>query len=1450
MVQNGAPLGNMVIKLGLDSSAFSDSLTGASRATKTAVKEMQAGFKTADAGGSKIKALTAKQEGLTKVIQAQKNELKYLGDAYQSTFDKQGNATSKTAKAAQKFNDAQASLAAYEAQLKTANAQIARLRVETEGLTGWLNKKGDQWIESGKKISQFGDNVQKVGSSLTKGVTMPLAVGSAAVIKAAIDWETAFTGVKKTNDEIRDSTGRVVYSYQDLEDGLRGLTKVLPASHTEIANVAEAAGQLGIQTDKVVGFTKTMIDLGESTNMSAETAATSLARFTNITGLAPDKVDRLGSSLVELGNNFATTESEITDMALRLAGAGTQIGMSESEILGFAAALSSVGVEAEAGGSAFSKVMVQMQLAVEKGTGSFEELKSAAQDQNVPWEELVLAVRDGGKALSNVSERMGYTSSELKKMYKEADKSKTSLENFSNVAGLTSEQFSQLFKDDPSAAIMKFVEGLSLAESQGTSAIKVLDDMDIKEVRLRDSLLRAANASGTFGDAIAASNKAFDENTALTEEAGKRYETTAAKIDFLKSEINEVAIDLGGPLVDALREGLQASKPLIQGLGDLAKKFNSLDREQQQNIIKWGLIAAAAGPALKIIGSGISVIGKAKTGVGLLSKGIVELAAKAAEKKALSSLATTVAGVGTAATSAAGVGAGGGGIAALGVSLSSLAVPAIIAVGAVAAVSVAVYAGIKAYEAHQLAGAKWGTEVTKEQDKVITNSYELKEKAVLYVEQYGDGVSGAAEKAKQANQEIVDSIQKVMDKELERKKKAAEELNDSAEQKKAEAYLAGKERINELEIKQAQKKVDSINAILDNASQNNRKLSDAERQYVMDNYKLLSQDQLKAAGFDKKERLAIETAYQQDLAKLTKEQMDKRQVTLQDGLESAEKTFEEQKKHLETIYEENPTALKASMDKLTKEYTQSTDTLITGIAKLFQAQGDDISKMEWYWQSYGYTTKEVLDLVNSSVENTSKNIEMFAKGTSEADMAWNAMALDPKTGSVKTNMAETLVEIAKTDNGWEQLQFMTKNADLETNAKEEVAIAMGMAGKWETMYLTDKLLTVDGDKAKMELFDSIDKLGMWNQYNADRKILGADNADAVWAILDSEEKLSKWNSIPAEQKTLIGDNTDIINKLLTSEAAMNTWDALDAKSKDLIANNEDLMSKIFASEETMSAWNGLPVQIKNLLTNNEDVLEKVAQGSLDLDLYQQNNPALKVLLGDSLNVKEASKLGESALDNFARNNPAAKTLAANDEASGPAANALNAVLRFAEQQDRTVTLKTIYESTHITRGDPYENPAYHAKGTNYHRKGPMVVNDQKGPLYEELVQFPNGFAFIPKGRDVFIPHAPSGTKVYTAAQTKKLVPKYKDGVGIPERSTLVQNLRNLQSARTVSSVNITNDNSKIESMLGRLLEVMSNFGEDLRSLQLVMDGKVVTSVVNERQNATNKMIAKARGRRQ
>lgn len=498
----------------------------------------------------------------------------------------------------------------FTSAMNGAVSSLKKLNSNASDIPSNLNTVNGAMKSFGDKTASIGQSIEKVGGSMTKGITLPIAGAVGAVTTAAVKWESSFTGVKKTNDEMVNSNGKVIYSYDDLEKGLRDLAKELPTSHEEIAKVAEAAGQLGIKTDKVVGFTKTMIDMGESTNMSADTAATSLARFANITQMSQDKFSNLGSAIVDLGNNLATTESEITEMGLRLAGAGKQIGMTEGDIVGFAAALSSVGIEAEAGGSAFSRLMVQMQLATETGVEAFAPLKQAVAEQGVSWESFVHAVNWGGKELTAVSKQMGIPTSELKKMYKEASKASGSLEDFANVTGRTSEEFAQLFKSNPSQALIEFIQGLKDSEKHGISAIKVLDDMGITEVRLRDSLLRAANASDVFEGAVKRGNEAFNENTALAEEAGKRYGTTESQLKILRGQLNDVAITFGGPLVAALNSAISAAKPMIEALANMAEAFASADPKTQEFILKMAALAASAGPVLKVFGKMTRFFGK------------------------------------------------------------------------------------------------------------------------------------------------------------------------------------------------------------------------------------------------------------------------------------------------------------------------------------------------------------------------------------------------------------------------------------------------------------------------------------------------------------------------------------------------------------------------------------------------------------------------------------------------------------------------------------------------------------------------------------------------------------------------------------------------------------------------------------------------------------------------
>ena len=342
-------------------------------------------------------------------------------------------------------------------------------------------------------------SVAKVSAAATAAAATALVGLGAAAIKAGVEYESAFAGVKKTVDATQEQLDA-------LDKGIRDMARTMPTSAVEIAGVAEAAGQLGIQTDNILSFTKVMTQLGDATNLTADEAATTLARFANITGMSQKDFDRLGATIVDLGNNYATTEAEITAMGLRLAAAGNQVGMSESEILGFATALSSVGLEAEAGGSAMSKLMVKIQLATE----------------------------GGGKALKQ----------------------------YAKVAGVSTSEFKKSFQTDAAGAIIQFLSGLNDTKRLGKSAIAILNDMGLSEIRLRDTILRSANASGMMKGAIERSNNAWKENTALTKEVEQRYATMESQFNILENGLTNLGIEfyqsVRNPLADILKEANNA----------------------------------------------------------------------------------------------------------------------------------------------------------------------------------------------------------------------------------------------------------------------------------------------------------------------------------------------------------------------------------------------------------------------------------------------------------------------------------------------------------------------------------------------------------------------------------------------------------------------------------------------------------------------------------------------------------------------------------------------------------------------------------------------------------------------------------------------------------------------------------------------------------------------------
>ncbi|MDR0883376.1 MAG: phage tail tape measure protein [Oscillospiraceae bacterium] len=399
-------------------------------------------------------------------------------------------------------------LARAEEAVEEAARSLEELEAAAGNAAPSVEKVGEKSKKSAEEADQLGNSLSETAKKLEAAVASgallkfggQIAGGLWDAVEANAAFESAITGVYKTVDGSATQL-------ENVRKDVLGLSTTLPSSAADIAAVAESAGQLGIATRDVMDFTKVIVDLSEATNLGREDGASTLAKFANITGMDAEDYDNLGSSIVALGNNFATTEADIAATSMRMASAFSMAGVAEPKILATAAALSSMGIEADAGGSAMSRLIVEMQTAAETG-----------------------------------NEQLG---------------------NFADAAGMAAGEFKQFFAEDAVAAMQAFLVGLS---NSNQSATVILDNMGLTDVRLSNAIRALAGNSDLLSNAVNMSTEAWEDNTALAREADLRYGTLESKLGMMRNAASNLKIAFGDGLNPAIKEFADFGTDALVGL--------------------------------------------------------------------------------------------------------------------------------------------------------------------------------------------------------------------------------------------------------------------------------------------------------------------------------------------------------------------------------------------------------------------------------------------------------------------------------------------------------------------------------------------------------------------------------------------------------------------------------------------------------------------------------------------------------------------------------------------------------------------------------------------------------------------------------------------------------------------------------------------------------------------
>lgn len=1159
--------------------------------------------------------------------------------------------------------------------------------------------------------------------------------------------------------------------FAQLSNSIREMAKEMPSSAVEIAHVAEAAGQLGVPIGAIKDFSKTMINLGVSTNLSSEEAASSIAKIGNIMQVSGKDLGtwsgHFGSAVVDLGNHFATTERDIVEMTNRLAAGGKLAGLTTPEILGLATAMSSVGIEAEAGGSAMTQTLTGI-----------------------------------GKAVSGVGKG-----------------AKEKLEVIAQTAGMTAEQFSTAWKQKPAEALQAFIKGLQRAHDEGKNMDGILDELGMTGIRQGNMLKSLASASDKMSEAISRSNTAWKENNALTNEASKRYETTESQLKIFKNKLTDIAIEFGGPLLKALNSGLDAAKPWLQTLSDMAKKFSEMSTEQQQSILKWAGLAAAIGPAMKILGGGARIISGFSKTLGTVARGIGKFSGvlKSVSEgngfiNSLKGMATGMTATGTAAEGAA---------ASTGLwakALTFLTSPAGWITGGLLIGGIATKFALDAQEAEKRTHL-WGTAVSDLQAKELSGLYDKVQEANKAMMDFGSGSTKSVEEVRKSVQGLGQDIANLVDKNTQKKIELADKLGLSKESQ--QAIMEGAERtktvVNDL--------TGQITDIYQRAADQHRDITKEEQRIVTANQNELINIQLKNMKYSGEERVAITKAINGEISGLNREQAQR-------SLTEILKWMGEEKK----AYDDRKRILKEALDGIKGTDAESVAARKKVTAELQQIEADHNAKMEAYGVRYAQLVKkfresgidgigeQVAKMYQEAFEKTGLSFEEFEKkaikagnsiqqtsslwaheidGMSEkqiqANTAWNSMVWDLKEGKVKTNALDILKEAASAEDGWNQMEFLLKNANLETNAKMMIGQALVEVDKWNTLTPEQKELVVGNNQGMKAVLDSKTLLEQYNAMPAEVKELLMKNTDFLSSGERATAIIERWNTLTPEQKELIlkdaaSDKAERVRLAVDSLTGMAHVVNLDAEDKtksaiasamsgiltlptdhktDLIATPDGVTLGTNQAMGALGLYNGFAVPTKQFTADASNATNAANQAIAKQQEWNSTPSPVKPQLGDPTGAITAARQAISNQNDWNATPSPVKIL--NADASGAqlgAAVAKGAIMSIPTSWTTVIT--TIRQE--ISR---------HAHGTNYHGGGLAMVNDQRGTLYKEMVTLPTGESFIPEGRNVIL-DLPKGSKVMRAGLTKNFmrelgIPNFADGVGWKhsEVANVTQRIKNV-----------------------------------------------------------------------
>ncbi|HEV9403805.1 TPA: phage tail tape measure protein [Streptococcus pneumoniae] len=1382
---SGTPLGAMYIELGLDVSNFNPTLTGAKNAVKYFQNTVRSLDSTLKGNEKNASLLQAKYKTLGQAIDSQRKVL----DEMKKSFDKLEPGTAKFDKAAADIQRENAKLAAMEGQLRGVEKALQDVGRENSW-SGKMDALSEKFAKGGKKLRAMGDAMKPVSAALLAGFTLST--------KKAIDFESQMNTTKSlladtipTADELNSTT-------QKLGESSKNWAKQYGISTASINEGMQEIIKKGFDANQTIEAMPAILDAAKASGEDFNTVMNATTNILQQFGLSTQDTERVTNSLTFVANKTAAGFADMGAAMEYVGPVAKNVGMDLEETAATVGLLSNNGIAGEKAGTALRGALTRLLKPSKQNANAMAKLGFSAEE-----------FRSGAIKLPDILDR-------IKK----------------NTEGMTDAQKSAL-----------------IATAFGTEAQTA---MNILVDQGGDALRNLANE--TKG-----------ATTYTKDLANELSKSSKNGVERFKSSLEVLQINIGQKLLPLLTPVIEKVNQFIDWLSKAPPAVQSL-------AVGIGGFLALGYPLLNFLGNGataLSILIKHAGKLGGLLKGgigLAKLTERAGKLKGLLQGGIGLAKVGSEATvlaEGAGVAASSSGL--LSGAIGALTNPIGLLVGGVALLAGGlVYLGHKKDEA-RIKAEEFGSQLSDTARKELRDFQSKVDETSKAVANFGTH-AGDAEKVSGAFKKLYDEIAAGAEKSNQRMQELTGKWGLSEED------LAKAREKNAQMVSNAESMMNKINDIYQRHNGDASKFSQEEKEIILNNQREMIKTRISMMNLSAEQQKAALQALNGEIGSLNETQLKHTRDVLKKSLDEEKQLYETSKSELKELLEGKVIDQETYNKKLQTLETNHQQTMEALGTKYYQVMKNLDAKVKartgqnWnYWEEakkvleeYGLSYEVIGQKATEASQKMGESNSILAKYTSdmskeirEANDAWSLLVGNINENGnfeIKSNVKEVIGEATKSAEGWEQLQFIVKNANINSNARATIAEALVESGKWSTMTLEEKQLIVQ-------------------------------NQAGLQAIFDSENHLRIWNSMPAEVKQLLLENTDVMNKAEEASKALYNYDALTPKQKELLATDENFRKAVARSTDTLTTWNATTPFTKDLKLDPTNVLNN---GQLSIDkimAWNLSNPETKSLNATD-NTSEAVDSAKASVNSPKQEKPI--DLLAKDQTAG-VRNETSAAINAIKQnnpvdilaknstsstvsevksgvnsiQDKTVTISARDNASGvlagirswITRvtGDFFTNvfASRHAHGTNYHPGGLAMVNDQRNSTYKELVTLPDGRSFIPEGRDVLLP-LPKGAKVLRADKTKRLmremgVPKYAAGVGIPSDAKFLREMEEAQAKIVVQAKGETNskDSDKVVSEIAILRASMEKILTAIleKPSDTYLDADKISMSVYQRQGA-------------